>query len=227
MTVGFYTVFRRDPQHFLHAEALVGSIHATMPGCPVVQFTDDMTPSVEGVTRTERHMDGPMLERRIEHYAACEEEWLFLDTDVLVAKDVRDVFADQQFDIAIADRHWTGIPQGDETMHTMPFNTGVVFSRSQHFWQEVLETWRAYPKEQRDWMSEQRAVYAVVRTGHYGVKIIPGEVYNYPPRKKDDPCTNAAILHFKGGERKQWLTDRIVQSWREVPVKVEGQCASV
>lgn len=216
MTVGFYTVLRRDPQHFLHAGALVGSVHASMPGCPIVQFTDIDTPEVEGVTRVQRLPDGPMLERRLEHYASCSGEWLLLDTDTCVAKDVRDEFT-QTFDIAIADRNWKGIPQGDETMHTMPFNTGVVFSRSQPFWRDVLTTWRTYPKEQRDWMSEQRAVYAVIRTGQYRIRILPGEIFNYPPRKADDSCVTAAIVHFKGGQRKQWFTDRIVQSWRVTP----------
>jgi len=213
MNVGLYTVLRRDPQHFLHALALVQSIQQHMPDVEIHQFTDLQTPvAVDGV-QVHRTADGPMLERRLEHYATCEGDWLLLDTDTVVLQDVRSVFDDPVFDVALADRNWKGIPQGDEILLTMPFNTGVVFSRRQTFWQDVLAVWRAFPKDAKDWYSEQRAVYQVVRTGKYRVKILPGEVYNYPPRTKHDHCTGVAIAHFKG-PKKQWLTELIQESWR-------------
>lgn len=217
MNVAFYTVIRRDPQHFLHAQALVESVRRVMPGVTVLHLTDTDSPAVLN-THAMRLPDGPMLERRLEHYAACSGATLFLDTDTSVTRDVRDVFDDPHFDIAIADRHWAGIPQGDAVMHTMPFNTGVVFSRSPEFWQETLRVWRGFPKEQKDWMSEQRAVYQVIRTGRFRVKILPGEVYDYPPRTQDDPCTGAAIVHYKGPERKRWLTEQIQKSWHTASV---------
>ena len=222
MRVGFYTVFRRDPIHLLHATALVASIKQVMPTVEIHHFTDDDTAAVEGVTDVRRLPDGPMLERRLEHYSHCEGEWLFLDTDTLVLQDVRTVLFDHpSIDLALADRAWPHLPQGDEVMHSMPFNTGVCFSRSSCFWQDVLTTWRSYDSNRRDWMSEQRAVYEVVRTGRYRVKILPGMIYNYPPRTPDDPLRDVAIAHFKG-PRKQWLTERIERQWREAPV-----CASV
>ena len=216
MTVGFFTVMRRDPQHFLHATNLVAAVRQTMPEVPIVQFTDPLTPAVEGVDRRVVLPDGPMLERRLEHYAACEGEWLFLDTDTHVARDVRAVFDDPVFDVALVDRQWPHLPQGDQVLWTMPFNTGVVWSRQSAFWTTVLHHWRQYPDPERaDWMSEQRAVYDTVRTGHYRVKILPGMCYNYPPIGPEDAPATAAILHYKGPQRKQWLTDRCSRSWRE------------
>jgi hypothetical protein len=89
-------------------------------------------------------------------------------------------------------------------MHTMPFNTGVVFSRCQAFWVAVLEAWRRYPASvQQDWLSEQRAVYEVVRSGRFRVKILPGVAYNYPPMREDDTPIIAAMIHYKG-PRKAW-----------------------
>lgn len=214
MQIGFFTVVRRDPQHFLHAGGLVASIRQHMPDAQVVQFTDEVTPAVEGVDQTRRLPDGPMLERRLEHYAACAAgDWLLLDTDVQLRCDVSTVF-DHPFDLALADRHWRDIPQGDLVMHTMPFNTGVCFSRSPSFWQDALAIWRALPPAERDWMSEQRAVYQTIRTGRFRVRILAGEHYNYPPRAADDPCTDAAIVHYKGPQRKLWLTSRITDGWR-------------
>jgi len=207
MTVGFYTVFRSDPQHFLHAAALVREVSTVMPGVPVVQLTDEKTPDVPGVTAAIRLPHGPMLERRIEHYAQAGgyDDWLFVDTDVSIRQDVRSVFDNSWFDVAVTDRNWPHLPQTAEVLQTMPFNTGVVFSRRAEFWQEVLRVWREYPEPSRDWMSEQRAVAEVVKTGRFRVTVLPGMVYNYPPSAADAKA-DAAIWHYKGPHRKVWLS---------------------
>lgn len=210
MNVGFYTVFRVDPQHMLHAAALVRDVRAVMPDArQIVHFTDEVTGFVPGVWFAQRKPNGQMLERRLEHYADADYfyEWLFLDTDTSIRSDVGDVFQ-ADFDVALTDRNWPHLPQAQEVMHTMPFNTGVAFSRCAAFWRDVLATWRKFPDDKRDWMSEQRAVYEVVRSGNYRVKILPGQIYNYPPASADDPNTEAAIWHYKGPERKKWLTQR-------------------
>lgn len=203
MTVGFFTVFRVDPTPLLHAAALVKDVQRVMPDVPIVQLTDETTGSVAPIARRKPH--GPMLERRLEHYADCQGDWLLVDTDVAIRADVRHVFDDPAFDVALTDRQWPHLPQTDEVLRTMPFNTGVVFSRSPGFWQSVLETWRGYPEAARDWLSEQRAVAAVVKSGQFHVKVLPGQIYNYPPRTADDRSA-AAILHYKGPHRKAWRT---------------------
>lgn len=202
MNVGFFTVYRLDPQHYVLADKLVRSVRSAMPGVEVVQFTDESSPAVLGVDRVRRRPPGKMLERRMEHYAECEGEWLLVDTDVLVRQDVRDVFADGVFDVALADRSWPHLPQKEDVLATMPFNSGVMFSRSPDFWRSVLAIWREAGKN--DWMSEQRAVYEAVRSGRHRVKILPGMKYNYPPKGPKDPLDGVAIAHFKG-ERKQWM----------------------
>lgn len=208
MTLGFYTVFRKDPSHFLMARRMLLSARAVMPGVEVVQLTDEKTPAVPGVNRVNRRPHGRMLERRLEHYASCQGEWLLLDTDVIVQRDVRDIF-ERAFDVALTDREWSHVSQSDEFMREMPFNTGVAFSRSPAFWQAVLETWRGLTTEQQnDWMSEQRAVAHVVRTDTFTVCVLPGMVYNYPPTTETDVgLKDAALVHFKGA-RKQMMLDR-------------------
>jgi hypothetical protein len=207
MTIGFFTVFRIDPQHYLHAAALVAECCTVLPSVPVVHLTDDKTPAVPGVRAVHRCPFGPMLERRLESYAATAGDWLLVDTDVSVRQDVRDVFDDPWFDVAVTDRNWPHLPQPADVLQTMPFNTGVMFSRSGAFWQEVLAVWRAYPEGDRDWMSEQRAVAEVVKTGRFRVKVLPGMVYNYPPGAADAQA-DAAIWHYKGPHRKAWLSAR-------------------
>jgi hypothetical protein len=172
-----------------------------------VQLTDAKTPQVPGTTAVQRLDHGPMLERRLEHYATCEGDWLLVDTDVSMRRDVRDVFDDPWFDVAVTDRNWPHLPQAEDVLQSMPFNTGVVFSRKAAFWQDVLTVWRAYPEDTRDWMSEQRAVATVVKTGQFRVKVLPGMVYNYPPSAADAQ-SDAAIWHYKGPHRKAWLSTR-------------------
>lgn len=210
MRVAFFTVFRSDPQHYLHATTLVRDCHAVMPGVPVVQLTDATTPPVSGVDDIVRGPGGRMLEQRIAHYASLAGPVLFLDTDVSIRQDVRGICDDPAFDVALADRAWPHLPQGDRVLLTMPFNTGVAFSRCPAFWADVLTVWQGYPKEQQDWMSEQRAVYAVARSGRYRIKVLDGAIYNYPPATAEDRCETAALVHYKG-PRKAWLTQRAYQ----------------
>jgi len=217
MRIGFFTVFRSDPQHFLHASALVRDISRVMPDVPVIQFTDRTTSEIPGVGAVHRLEHGPMLEQRLNHYAHCpEDEWLLVDTDVSIRQSVKTVFDDCAFDVAVTDRAWPHLPQAEDVMQTMPYNTGVVFSRSVLFWQRVLDAWREAPEADRDWMSEQRAVYTVVRSGRFRIKILPGMVYNYPPKTADDAPSEAAILHYKGPMRKAWLSTRAYQQLGEV-----------
>lgn len=207
MTVAFFTVARTRPIHYELATLLIQSVRATMPGAPIVQLTDDVSPAIAGVDEVRRRPGGRMLERRLEHYAALDAgDWLLLDTDIIVREDVRVVFG-TRFDLALADRSWPHMPPTPSLTAAMPFNTGVAFSRSPAFWQAVLETWRAFPAEtQADWLSEQRAVAAVVKSDRFAVQVLPGRIYNYPPIAADDPgIQQAAVLHFKG-PRKSWMT---------------------
>lgn len=207
--IGFFLVLKYDVQHFLHAASLVREARRHMPGTDVVQFSDDKTPMVPGVSLVQRIAgdDRPLLDQRLQHYALCDarSEWLMVDTDVSIRNDVRGVFSDRDFDVALCDRCWPHLPQGEKMMHEMPFNTGVVFTRHHGFWGDVLECWRAYPTTIKDdWMSEQKAVYDVVRSGRYRIKILPGMHYNYPPNVDEVPVITA-LAHFKG-PRKVALT---------------------
>lgn len=207
MNVSFFTVLRSDPVHFLHAASLVREIETWMPSSNIVQFTDDDTPVVPGVRAVVRGLDKPLLELRLELYCKVHGQTLFVDTDVSVRADVRSVFSDEDvWDVALCDRAWPHLPQGDSVLQAMPFNTGVVFCQHMGFWPRVLETWRGYDESRRrDWMSEQWAVWEVVRSGSFRVKILPGMVYNYPPMSPDDAPGGAKLLHYKG-QRKSWLT---------------------
>ena len=206
MNICFFTVFKSDPQPLLHATMLVQEAREVMPGVPIVQFTDLKTPQVRGTDKVRRLEPGDILERRLDHYAVCPPESLLIDTDVSIRADVRSVFDDAAFDVALCDRNWPYL--ADESArfaHTMPFNSGVVFTRNPLFWQHVRMLWSA--REDKTWHSEQKAVFDAVKSGKWRVKVLPGQVYNYPPQSPDDSCDHAALVHYKG-PRKAWLTQR-------------------
>lgn len=197
MKVGFFTVFRKDPQHYVLAELMIRSVRQTMPGVEVVQFTDETSPAVLGVDTVKRLPGGAMLDLRLQHYASAEGDWLLLDTDTIVQRDVRVVFEDE-FDVALTLRK-----AGDPLSAEMPFNTGVVFSRSPAFWTAVLETWRALPEDRRDWLSEQRCVAQVAAGGKWDIEQL-GPVFNYTPEAGDSGA-DASILHYKGPRKVAML----------------------
>lgn len=185
------------------------AVRRAMPDVPLVQLTDDQSPALAGVDRIVRRPRGPFALFCAEHYAACEGEWLLLDVDVVVQRDVRDVFKDE-FDVAIPDRVGT-LVEGEEReqlIQLMPHNIGVVFSRSPAFWAAVVERLQSLEPRWREWMGNQLAACQLVAEGGFEVKILPGARYNFAPQDSQTDVREAAIVHYKGHVRKQWMVDR-------------------
>lgn len=209
MNVGFYMTFKRDPQHYVMADLLVESIREAMPGVSITHFTNDTSPAAAGVDLVERTTPGRLLERRLECYASRVGDWLLLDTDIVVAKDVRNVFDDASFQLAVADREWSRVKDHYKYTKEMTYNTGVIFSRDPAVYAFALDIWRGYPSEkQSHWWSEQWAFAEAAHSGRFRVKVLPGMTYNRPPHTEDEDVSDAAIIHYKGPIRKAWMMNR-------------------
>jgi hypothetical protein len=174
-----------------------------MPDVPVHMLTDGATEALEGceVIRIPEPM--PMAVRRITHHSRLAGEWLFVDTDCVVRKDVRPVL-EEDFEIAVTDRKgsmWEKSPYG----MVMPYNMGVTFSRSPEFWQTALKYLKTLPTKFQEWEGDQRVVCEMVSAG-FPARVLPGMVYNFTPEKRHDRIDHAAIVHFKG-HRKLWIGD--------------------
>ena len=201
MRVGYFA--QGDGEHLHIAKHLIRSVSNTMPGVEVCQLTDDKTPIMEGATAIRMGGDMPMAVRRISLHASLSGEWLFIDTDCVITKDVRHVFEDD-FEVAVTDRKgsiWEKSPYG----MVMPYNMGVTFSRSPEFWGKVLQYLIKLPAEYQRWEGDQRVVCEMIRAG-YPAKVLPGRIYNLTPEERDSPLDGAAIVHFKG-KRKHWIGD--------------------
>lgn len=198
----------RSPLGQRVAERMVQSVRKAMPGVPIVQFTHLehlLASMVAGVDAVQVVDQRPLCVSVLDAYAACGDgDWLLLDTDVVVQRDVRYVF-DEPFDIALATREGTLRPKeiGSKMMTTMPFNKGAVFSRSPLFWKAARELLLAMTPAAQSWMGDQRAMNDVISTGSFEVKVLENH-YNYPPFTADEDVSFRSIVHYKG-PRKTWM----------------------
>lgn len=216
MNVGFYLIDTRTLDSmcgYACARAMTRSVRKAMPGVPVVHFTDEESPAVDGVDDVRRLPPEPMARLRMRHHAQVEGDWLFVDTDVLIQQDVRPVF-DDPFDIAVTTRDWGHVQLAERFADRMPYNMGVVFSRSSTFWRAVLERVARMEKSYQRWMGDQEAFNHLIRLKLCNVAKLSGTIYNFPPDLDPSPESlkqerEAAILHFKGPQRKPLMLRRI------------------
>jgi lipopolysaccharide biosynthesis glycosyltransferase len=158
---------------------------------------------VPGVDRVIRRPHQNLALAIAEHWAALTGEWLFLDTDVIVQQDVRDMFSDLSWDIAVAARKDETDEPSMHRPHPMPHNAGVVFSRSQAFWVEARDRVKAMPLRAQKWIGIQQAMCDLIHEGHYRVRVLP-RAYNWAPRAADEDVSERIIVHYKG-DKKGWM----------------------
>ena len=212
MKIGFFCVYRGDPIHYVLADIMIRSANLHMPGVEIHQLTDDKSPLVVGATGALRKQGVKMAALRAAHQVDCKGDWLFVDTDIVFQKDVRHVFDDLDFDVAVADRNWPHDPLANSdsaVAKQMPHNVGVVFSRNPQFFATVQHLMKILPPDKQGWLGDQYAACYAIQSGAYRVKVLPGMEYNCPPDERDTPMPDAAILHYKG-PRKGLMLKRIV-----------------
>lgn len=143
--------------------------------------------------------------RRIHHQAMMESgPTLFLDIDCWVQRDVYEVFYDRAFDAAICVRAQYDFTK-PETWGNPPYNAGVIFSRSQKFWQKFAEH---HEREDFPWNDATTCRFVDQFAGDLTVKRLPGSIYNYTPHDPDEDLKDRAILHYKGEAKKYWMKHR-------------------
>ena len=207
MQIGFF-VQETDEASKVHrqvAKYMIASARKVMPDVPIIQFTDDKSPEIEGIDSIVRiGGDLPMAVRRMTHHANCIGDWLFCDTDVIFQKDVRDVF-EEEFDVAFTDRVGTYM---EHTAYAkqQPYNLGVSFSRNPAFWSEVNRQLLRFPIKYQEWEGDQIVVCGLTENQNtpFDIVILPGKDYNFTPLKQSEDYSHASIVHMKG-RRKQWL----------------------
>jgi hypothetical protein len=209
MTVGFYYAGPAGTDHVRLAGLLLASVRRSMPGVEVVQFTAPGSAAIAGVDHMVVDPPAPLALARLRAYAACFGDWLLVDTDVVIQRDVRAVFDAPAFDIAVADRSASLRAKeiGSKFMTRMPYNAGAVFSRTAAFWQAAAAALEQASPKRQAWMGDQQAMCDVIAGGAFRVRVLPSG-YNYSPHDRDEDLAEQAIVHFKGPNRKAWLLER-------------------
>lgn len=195
--------------HFEIAASMIESARVTMPGVDIWHLTDGKSREIEGVDNVKR-LDGemPMAVRRVSLHASVYGDWCFVDTDIIFQKSVEHVFEDKTFDIALTDRVGTEM---DNTSFgaEMPYNMGVTFCRNPAYWAKVRHYLLSQSPQYQEWMGDQMVVCNMMTAGNFGfkAKVLPGRIYNYPP-VGEESVEHAAILHYKGGYRKDVMNNQ-------------------
>ena len=197
-------------------ELMVRSVRLAMPQARIVQFTDERTPAVAGIDTLIRRpvLDDVMMIARLEHLAAFEHrEAVFLDTDIIVRGDLREVF-ELPFDVALTRRYGELVVAADDPFRAhfpsanlidyMPYNAGVMFSRTQDFWVDCLKACKDMHPNFHRWYGDQMALKAVADRNYYALFELAEGRLNYAPEHARDWPEEALILHYKGA-RKAWM----------------------
>lgn len=199
MNIGFFA--QGEGPWLTIAKHLIESARYSMPDTPIFHLTDGPTRAMAEPIRIAEDM--PMGVRRVTHYSRLEGEWLFLDTDTLIRKDVAHVF-DKTFDVAVCSRDGTYM-EGTNYARMMPYNFGVVFSRNKAFWEMLLRYLREHPPASQEWGGEQQLTCDLVgqQDSPFSVKVLPSS-YNFTPYRQDEDVSSKHILHLKG-PRHGWI----------------------
>lgn len=185
------------------AARMVESVRAHHPKARIVQMSDEATPCIaDEVVRLP--FDGKLMNFRLDHLANfAHEEMLILDDDCVVHGDLSHVFA-HHFDVALTRRSgriWSA--DRINVVDLMPYNTGVMFSRSQKFWQECAQEVRKLDDYHQRWWGDQMTVAALARSGTFSIHELSCDRYNWAPPAPESR-SEALVWHYKG-PRKTWL----------------------
>lgn len=177
-------------------------------GVQTIQMSDMAEPALGSGLVQRLPWDGKhLMEYRLRHLAALPAgDTIILDTDVVIQNDIGKVFA-FDFDLALTVRDKPILdPNGVDLAQVMPYNTGVMFSRSKQFWAECRQWLVRQSQQALDWYGDQMAVAALA--GRYKVLKLHCDNFNYSPETEEEDVSMRYVVHYKGERRKPWMMCR-------------------
>lgn len=196
------------------AELMIKSCREKMPGTPIVQFTSQYTTPVPGtdsvvVKPWVRGMS--WLPYMCSFLSEIDDEVVFLDTDVIVCKDLRRMLVPGA-DMVITVR---GKPVTAEDGTSMMVLLGVCASRNKEVWRVLGERVSKMRREMdRNWWGVQLTLWDMLQESLRGespfkIRAVRQWQFNYVPKDADDAPEDVWAIHYKGEHRKQWM----VRKW--------------
>lgn len=188
------------------ARIMIASVRRAMPNIEIVQMTDGDTEALPVDTVIRKRFNHtfwvPWL---MEFVSELPGQVLFLDSDIVVQKDLRALF-NTGADLVITTR-------GPKVFagRQMPFLIGVVASTRPELWLELRDRVLAMPDtEDQSWWGSQLAIFDLWMEeqngrGKWKIAVVPCDPYNYVPKDENDCPPDKWVLHFKGPRRKPWM----------------------
>jgi lipopolysaccharide biosynthesis glycosyltransferase len=209
MQVGFLYVGPASPI----AEIMVASVKKAMPQARIIQMSDSETLKVRGVDQVIRkpQTDDFLMCYRLLHLRDFPPgDTLFLDADVVVQRDVSDLFSGD-FDIALTFRDQTdrSLRYSPDVREEMPFNTGVMLAKASgwQFWADAHAYSLTLDAGKKRWYGDQLAIRHVADHSTLNICQFPCALYNYSPWHIDEDISEKHIVHYKGDNRKLWMLE--------------------
>ena len=188
--------------HDFLAMAMMQSVKSVM-NARFIQQTDEKSDPVEGVDEVIRkERTGDFIEHRFGMMSEFDFDYICLDYDVIVQKDLTHVFNDE-FDLCFVRKA--------ASKDKFKLNSGVMFIRKsgKGFWNEVLEE---YKPIKDGWINGQWAKFLAAEKTKLNIKYL-GDSYNYSPRYLEENVDEKHVVHFKG-QRKEWMAHKYLQITR-------------
>lgn len=194
------------------ARIMVASARRTMPDVRIKMLTNDLTRAIEGADEVLRKptKGWAWIPWLCDFCAQIEGQVLYMDTDVVIQKDLRPLFK-VPGDIILTTRG----PKEIEGRQ-MPFLFGCVAYRTKEIWFEIRDRVLAMPdKADLGWWGSQVAVFDMWMEekngrGKWQMPVVSCDPHNYTPKNEKDAPADKWVLHYKGKKRKQWMLD----AWR-------------
>lgn len=207
------------------AQLTVMSLKQSNPGLEILHFHDSETPPLIGAHSIIKPYDEPLMIYKVGIMASLEHEMesrvafdnvLSIDSDCLAIGNVVDPMLYMRtgdFKVGMYKRKPGEVTllNGDERQdasETMPYNPGVLyFSKgSQIARASYYAMQQEGSKDIAHWWGDQVVYNKAIETLKIPVMPLPIE-YNWTPHNRDTRYSRAKIIHFKGGDRKDWMMD--------------------
>ena len=199
--------------YYALAEGLVANVREVMPGTQIVQICDDKTSSVKGINgRLTVDRDMKLMPWRLKCHQmihGIDPEVILVEPDVRFREDVRGVFDNKDFDVAITEREIQVEWQGEQLSDIAPYTMGCTFSRNQDFWRMAKLHCGTLPERQQLWIGDMISLAYAANSGDFKIKMLSGPEYNHVPSNAED--LSGKVLHYKG-QRKNWLFPQVSES---------------
>lgn len=211
------------PQQPELARLMIASVRAHMPNAIVTQLSDTKTKALSEADEI-RRIDGSNYGYMVyKHMASIPEPFIRLDYDMLIQGDLSHILEDT--DLAFNEHGDPKVTRSDWGKK-YPLATCVWGVRRNGF--EFAESFRQLHliSGRDNWLGLVPSVNEAVEQSPFNIRVLDGQIYNYPPTSREDKPKEALVLHYKGHRKKFMLPEGqehlVKQDDRRISQSVKG-----